>query len=159
MTNVTPTSASVRIFHNKNVCFLETCFQILFLTELLIPAHGHMQVDIFHTKISLPRVPGVACPGYLFGPRAALPMYFSGPRAASPGHAGLPALGTRRKHRAGSPRYISVPEAACPTYFSGPRAASLGTQGYQPSVQDGNSGLAALCTFLDPGLLALGTRR
>ena len=75
-----------------------------------------------------------------------------------PMYRGKPALGT-----------FFVPRAVRPVYFSGPRAACPGQQGYQPWVQDGNSGLTALgtflyrrqpalCTFLDQGQPALGTK-
>ena len=75
--------------------------------------------------MSMPHVPGAACPGYIFVPKAVRLVYFSGPRAAM--------------------------------------------QGYPPWVQEGNSGLTALgtflyqrqpalCTFLDQGQPALGTK-
>ena len=34
----------------KNVCPLETSIQILFLTDLLIPADGQIKVDIFRHR-------------------------------------------------------------------------------------------------------------
>ena len=34
--------------------------------------------------MSMPHVPGAACPGYIFVPGAVRPVYFSGPRAACP---------------------------------------------------------------------------
>ena len=82
-----------------------------------------------YTKMSLPRVPGEACPGYIFVPRAV---------------------------------------ALC-TFLEQGRRPALGTRGYQPWVQDGNSGLTALgtflyqrqpalCTFLDQGRSAPGTQ-
>ena len=38
----------------KKVCPLETCIQILFVTDLLIPVDGQIQVDIFrHTNFSI----------------------------------------------------------------------------------------------------------
>ena len=38
----------------KKVCPLETCIQILFVTDLLIPVDGQIQVDIFrHINFSI----------------------------------------------------------------------------------------------------------